>query len=138
MKELFKDLNSPGVHFSKRIFHSMAGTVDLPRAGGLDHRRYRLCPYPWFNMNVTWQGEVVPCCRDLTPKTVLGNVFEVDSLWEIWNSPAYISLRKALIDRKPQQIAACRECELPYDTARWSFGYVADTVKRRLLRTGRK
>ena len=138
MKELFKDLESPGVSFSRRIFHSMAGTVPLPHSAKVDRRKYRLCPYPWFNMNITWCGEAAPCCRDLTPKTVLGNVFEVDSLWEVWNSPDYFSLREALGNGTPQSAAACRDCELPYDSARWTTGYILNAVKSRLLRSGRK
>ena len=138
LQELFNDLNSTRVSFSKRIFHSMAGTVSLPSPGKLDRRKYRLCPYPWFNMNISWCGDVVPCCRDLTSKTVLGNVFEVDSLWKIWNSPDYYSLREALINGKPQSVDACRGCELPYDSTRWTPTYMINAVKSRLLRYGRK
>ncbi|MBN2289903.1 MAG: radical SAM protein [Candidatus Glassbacteria bacterium] len=138
MQELFGGLGSPGVRFHRRIFHSMAGTVELPGRDRLDRSKYRLCPYPWFNLNVTWNGDVVPCCRDLTPKTLLGNVLEVDSLWEIWNSAEYVSLREALAEGEPQRIDACRECELPYESSRWTFRYLLKTVRSRLLRSGRK
>ncbi len=138
LKEMFKGVDSPRVKYSRRIFHNMTGTVKLPdrikRGGG----KYRLCPYPWFNFNITWCGDVVPCCRDLSSKTVLGNVFEVDSLWDIWNSIEYQSLREALISGMPSKAEACRGCDLPYDSRRWSPAYILNAVKSRLLRTGRK
>lgn len=138
LKEMFQGLDSPRVKYSRRIFHNMTGTVKLPerikRGGG----KYRLCPYPWFNFNITWRGDVVPCCRDLSSKTVLGNVFEVDSLWDIWNSIEYQSLREALISGMLSKVEACRDCDLPYDNTRWAVGYILNAVKSRLLRTGRK
>ena len=138
LKQMFQGLDSPRVKYSRRIFHNMAGTVKLPDRIKRGDGKYRLCPYPWFNFNITWCGDVVPCCRDLTSKTVLGNVFEVDSLWDIWNSAEYRSLRDKLILQMPSKVEACRGCDLPYDSRRWSPAYILNAVKSRLLRTGRK
>jgi len=138
LKAIFGKVESRYVKFSKRVFHNMAGTVELPEQKKSILKSYRLCPYPWFNLNITWSGDVIPCCRDLKYDSVLGNVFETDSLWNIWNSSIYKSLRKALIARKPQLIKACSGCDLPYDKTRWSAGYILNTVKSRLLRTERR
>ena len=138
LKDMFQGLNSRNVQFSRRIFHNMAGAVRLPSPRSTGGGKYRLCPYPWFNMNITWNGDVVPCCRDLDSRTILGNVFEVDSLWDIWNSQQYKLLREALIAKRLQEIASCRACDLPYDDRRWRAGYVLETLKARLLRSGRR
>ncbi|HLA39863.1 MAG TPA: radical SAM protein [Candidatus Glassbacteria bacterium] len=139
MKSLFAGLESIRTKFSSRVFHNMAGTVEIPgKRAKAEGTSYRVCPYPWFNLNVAWDGRVVSCCRDLRAKTVLGNVFETESLWEVWNGEPYRELRRALAEARPGDVAACAACDLPYDTTRWSFPYLVKTASARLLRTGRK
>lgn len=46
-------------------------------------------------MWVYWNGDVVPCCYDLTGKEILGNV-KHESLQEIWSNQRYISFRKRI------------------------------------------
>lgn len=129
--------STAGVALSPRRFHNMTGDIRLGPAGAGKRDGYHLCPYPWFNFNVTWDGTVVACCRDLDSKTVLGNVFSTDSLREIWNGGPYAALRRSLSAGHPQEIEACRGCDLPWDSTRWSAGYVLLTLRRRILRSGR-
>jgi radical SAM protein with 4Fe4S-binding SPASM domain len=42
--------------------------------------------------NITWDGEVVPCCIDYRREYVMGNAFK-DNLLDIWNNEKYIKFR---------------------------------------------
>jgi len=129
----FADLKAllPGARatFTQRQFHNWTGHLqDLAKPRS---RRYHLCPYPWSSLVVASNGDVVACCRDLEHKTVLGNLFQAE-LGAIWNGSAYRALRQALVEQRPGDVAACRECDLPYDTTRFTIRYLAHTAIHRL------
>ncbi len=50
------------------------------------------CSFPWVNMTVTWDGDVVPCCFDYNKKLVLGSTL-TRSLSHIWNDAPMQALR---------------------------------------------
>jgi len=51
------------------------------------------CKLPWSELYVSDTGDVTVCC---TSKTVLGNVNQ-NSIFEIWNSPATLGLRRRIL-----------------------------------------
>jgi radical SAM protein with 4Fe4S-binding SPASM domain len=51
------------------------------------------CYYPWHSVSVTWDGKVVPCCRDYNKISILGDLTK-QSLSEVWNGPAMRQLRR--------------------------------------------
>lgn len=55
------------------------------------------CAFPWENMTVTWDGDVVPCCFDYDKKLVLGNA-AAHSLSYIWNDTPMRELRKEFME----------------------------------------
>jgi len=55
------------------------------------------CAFPWENITVTWDGDVVPCCFDYNKKLVLGNAV-THSLGYIWNDSPMQKLRKEFIE----------------------------------------
>lgn len=85
-----------------------------PDASGMPREKYAdgTCHFPWRGMVVTWDGTVVPCCRDYDCKYPLGNVRE-DSLTDIWNSERMKALRADLRTRSPRN-ALCRDCSTIY------------------------
>ena len=110
---------------NSRIFHN--STVFVPgiledRKRGNDNN-YNLCHYPWTSVVIASNGDVVACCRDLQHKTVLGNLFD-DDLISIWNGEKYQNLRKGLINRNPQAIKACENCDLPYDQGKFDIRHL--------------
>ena len=134
LRGLFPD--SDRLRVTGRTFHNATGHVE----GLLERKRserssirskYNLCPYPWTSIVIASNGDVVACCRDLQHKTVLGNLFETD-LQEIWNGSEYRSLRRALSERKPSNIEACRGCDMPYDTDKFTFSHILRTAVNRL------
>ncbi|MEM7247238.1 MAG: radical SAM protein [Acidobacteriota bacterium] len=94
--------------------------------------RTPLCSWPHFNTLIKFNGDVIPCCwyragdqyapsRDMR---VVGNVFETP-LEEIWNSPAYETMRAMVNDpeRASRQLdesedSFCHGCPKLYVTKR--------------------
>jgi radical SAM protein with 4Fe4S-binding SPASM domain len=83
-----------------------------------DGSPWSMCRRPWTVMYFTANGRALPCC--IAPFSqrgyenyTLGDVTQ-QSLREIWNGPAYMSFREALLSDKPP--AACASCGL-----RWSL-----------------
>jgi len=126
MRGLFPDNLPSRISLDSRQFHNFCGHLEINRE---DSRQYRLCPYPWTQMAITYDGDCVACCRDTAARSVLGNIFE-SKVMEIWNNERYREFRRNLIDRKPELNAACRNCDLPRrsDKARWRIGYMAKSL----------
>ncbi|MBI4699222.1 MAG: SPASM domain-containing protein [Nitrospirae bacterium] len=127
MKRLFPDNLPANIAFWSREFHNFGGHLKTTSGSN-----YKLCPYPWTSFTVTWEGDVVPCCRDTLARTVLGNVFS-HSIHEIWHGERYQNLRKKLVQRKVDEIAACEKCDLPWSGGqrRWNPRYVLSSLMRR-------
>src|SRR5262249_28861444 len=130
LKALFP--SSTRLHIKSRVFHNATGYVE----GMLDRKRarktaYNLCPYPWTSLVVASNGDVVACCRDLQHKTVLGNLFEQD-MRAIWQGEKYRTFRQALADQKPEAVAACASCDMPYDPSKFTASHIVKTGLNRL------
>ncbi len=61
------------------------------------------------NLYILCNGDVVPCCKDATGLTVLGNVFQ-DSIETIWHGEKYNALRDDLRLGQYDNWAACKAC----------------------------
>jgi MoaA/NifB/PqqE/SkfB family radical SAM enzyme len=83
-----------------------------------DGSPWSMCRRPWTVMYVTANGRALPCC--IAPFSqrgyenyTLGDATQ-ESLRAIWNGPAYVSFRAALLSPAPP--SACANCGL-----RWSL-----------------
>jgi len=125
LKSLFESPPPGRVRFTSRQFHNFCGHLKTTES----NRHYRLCPYPWTQLAVTYNGDCVACCRDTAARTVLGNVFE-KTVMEIWTGEAYRRMRRNLLDRKPELNAACADCDLPYSGGeiRWRIKYMLNSL----------
>jgi MoaA/NifB/PqqE/SkfB family radical SAM enzyme len=64
-------------------------------------RAVPLCLWPYFYLQIKYDGDVVPCVNyrmgpqysTVGERRVLGNVFAT-SVWDVWNSPSYRALRR--------------------------------------------
>jgi radical SAM protein with 4Fe4S-binding SPASM domain len=130
LRSLFPAHLPANVSFWSRNFHNFGGHIPMDRTPG----KYMLCPYPWSTFSATWQGDVVACCRDTSARTILGNVFE-QSIPDIWEGEKYRAMRKLLIARKPGEIAACKNCDMPWtggdDSERWKLSHIISVLLRR-------
>jgi radical SAM protein with 4Fe4S-binding SPASM domain len=67
------------------------------------------CDHVMSTLTVRWNGDVVPCCYDLTSRLVLGNVCE-QKLEEIWEGENYRSLREEIQNRQFNPL--CGNCNV--------------------------
>lgn len=129
LKALFpRDSNR--LTFARRTFHNAAGLVSK-LVNAIPAKSYHLCPYPWTSLVIASDGNAVACCRDLRRQTVLGNVLE-QGLTAVWSGQPYQKMRKALVERRPGDIAACDGCDLPYDNSKFSYANIFRTLANRL------
>ena len=66
------------------------------------------CDYIYGAVTVQVNGDVVPCCRDVHGRIVLGNLFQ-QSIQDIWNNDKYTRLRKA-VSTQSAKMDLCRLC----------------------------
>lgn len=99
-----------GVHAPDELVvkkpHNWAGFLHTP----VNRRRYAPCTFLWNAMLVLWNGDVAPCAQDFFATYIIGNVQE-KSLREIWNDEPQQRLRRGLKERRPEDFAACTECD---------------------------
>lgn len=112
-----------------RTFHNATGFLES-RSKSMD-KRYNLCPYPWTHLRIASNGDIVPCCRDLQHKTVVGNL-KTDSIQEIWNSRLMQDVRFNLLLKAPERIAACKGCDLPYDDSKFTLKNIYRAARGRM------
>jgi radical SAM protein with 4Fe4S-binding SPASM domain len=97
-----------------------------PRAASGSPREHP-CKLMWQSMVVAWDGKVVPCCYDYDAKMVMGDL-TTQTAEEIWNSPAYVELRRAELEGRNNS-ALCANCTL-------APGHASNPVRLRRLEAG--
>jgi len=66
------------------------------------------CHWIWHSTVITWDGRVLPCCRDPHGQHAMGNVFE-QPLSRIWNNPAYRTYRRTILTAQ-SRVDICKLC----------------------------
>jgi radical SAM protein with 4Fe4S-binding SPASM domain len=70
----------------------------------------RICPAPFRNLTINWDGEVTFCCYDSYLEIKLGNIFE-KTLPEIWYGEKAQQIRRAFLKNKLQDLPnICKKC----------------------------
>jgi radical SAM protein with 4Fe4S-binding SPASM domain len=80
--------------------------VGPPSAGLVEPSNY--CDHVVQLITFRWNGDVVPCCFDITSEYVVGNI-TVQSLAEIWNNERYRKLRKSICNGN--YMPMCASCQ---------------------------
>lgn len=68
-----------------------------------------VCPYPFFTLGVTWNGEAIFCCFDWSYATSCGNVKDT-TLNEIWGGERLRQFRIQQLSLKREENPACKGC----------------------------
>lgn len=76
---------------------------------GYDPIVKEVCPYPFFTLGVTWNGEAIFCCFDWSYATSCGNV-TTDTLKSIWNGERLRNFRIQQLSLKREENPACKGC----------------------------
>lgn len=66
------------------------------------------CQWIWHSIQLNWNGDAVPCCRDPLGKHVFGNVFE-EGLKKVWNGEKARKFRQMILT-KQNKIGICKLC----------------------------
>jgi radical SAM protein with 4Fe4S-binding SPASM domain len=75
-------------------------------------RRQNFCGLPFTEMVVRANGDMTLCCYDISGLEVMGSIKE-QSLSEVWNSPKYRALRRAMLDGDIDSLPeVCRRCPI--------------------------
>ena len=69
------------------------------------------CYWPFKSLFISVEGHVTPCCIRMHRTHALGNIFDVASLDELWNGPAYHALRQAHLEEDHAH-PLCGRCPL--------------------------
>lgn len=113
LKHLFLDLpfdsimNVPAHNWSGDFADRSIGQVRYEFKK--DKSKYFPCQHLWSSVVVRWNGDVVPCCRDLQGEVVLGNIND-KCLVDIWNGRKLVELRKKHREFKYYKISICKNC----------------------------
>lgn len=67
------------------------------------------CPYPFYHINILFNGDVILCFQDWNRVSVIGNVKD-KSIKEVWNSPKMNQVRALLLKKQYSQINCCTFC----------------------------
>jgi radical SAM protein with 4Fe4S-binding SPASM domain len=86
-------------------------TLSRPELFDMSIPTAKYCTSPDYYMGILWNGDVVPCCRDIGTKTILGNVFE-DGILDVFNNSRYASLREACHDNLHEPTHRCMNCNV--------------------------
>lgn len=87
-------------------------------AGGKDYAELRLpeaqrhCNWPFRDMQILWDGRVVPCVFDYDGNLVLGDTTRT-AMYDIWHAQAYEQLRDVWRARQSSSIPLCARCDDP-------------------------
>jgi len=70
----------------------------------------KACPYPFYNLVVKSNGDVVPCCVAWEDSLVVGNVRD-QTLLEIWQGEKLAHIHKLHLEGRRTELAACAKCD---------------------------
>ena len=66
------------------------------------------CLWIWNSLQINWNGDAVPCCRDPNGHHILGNVFE-DGVGRVFNGARARAFRRAILERQGE-VDICKLC----------------------------
>ncbi len=65
------------------------------------------CSNLFETFTVLSNGNIAPCCHDLTGEVCFGNILK-DNIFDVWNGQKHTDFRNAIINKKPKSI--CKKC----------------------------
>ena len=79
------------------------------------HDDRKACPYPFYNLVVKSNGDVVPCCVAWEDSLVVGNV-RTQSLLEIWRGEPLARIHRLHLEGRRKELAACAKCDTLFNS----------------------
>jgi len=108
------------IEFKQRKLHNYVG--DIPDEKIVENygqhfkpapgKKYSGCIFPYYEINILWNGDVIACCRDYEGLYKLGNINK-DKLKDMWNGEKMQALRSDLHNQRPPM--PCAKCDRLYE-----------------------
>lgn len=76
----------------------------------IEEKKNFQCSFPYKQLVITAEGNVLPCCTFYGEEMPLGNIFENNNLLKYWNSSKMIELRKLHKNCDYQNNPICKKC----------------------------
>lgn len=73
------------------------------------------CPYPFYNLVVRSDGNVVPCCVAWETSLIIGNVKD-QTLAEIWRGEKLAAIHRLHLAGQGRSLAACHSCDTIFNS----------------------
>lgn len=70
----------------------------------------RACFYPFYQMLIDYNGDMILCPHDWGKKYIIGNLAE-ENIWNLWTSKKYETARK-LLSEKNRNFKPCNTCDV--------------------------
>lgn len=93
------------------------------------------CPYPFYNLVVKSNGDVVPCCVAWEKSLVVGNVKE-ESLLSIWRGERLANVQRLHLAGRSNELAACAKCDTIFNCPDSVDGVSVEEYERRKAAKG--
>jgi radical SAM protein with 4Fe4S-binding SPASM domain len=105
-----------GVHVDKRKKDTISQFTIHNWTDGRSYRsvdksaRKITCGFPFYSLQILYNGDIALCCYDFNGKLILGNVKDA-SLLALWNSPQYRRVRTLHRLREFSKLPPCSACD---------------------------
>ena len=96
----------PGVDYKKVLENKNISFTQF----GLPVSEVKICPQPFFHMQINPDGKVVPCYSLVYP-IILGDC-NSQSVYEIWRSKPYQDFRRKMLDGTKTVCKTCKNCDI--------------------------
>jgi radical SAM protein with 4Fe4S-binding SPASM domain len=73
-------------------------------------KEIKVCPQPFFHMQINPDGCVVPCYSFEYP-SILGNIFH-ESIKSIWNNKSFSNFRRRMLEGRSTVCEICKNCNI--------------------------
>ena len=70
----------------------------------------KACYYPFYQVGIDYNGDVLLCPHDWSKKYVAGNAFK-EHIWDIWKGPNFEKARK-ILSNDQRSFAPCKDCDV--------------------------
>ena len=74
------------------------------------------CYYPFYQVGIDYNGDVLLCPHDWSKKYIAGNAFQ-EPLWDIWRNKKFTFARRTLSKSK-RSFSPCKTCDVAGDLVR--------------------
>ena len=111
-EKLVNKINKIGVKFFPKRFAESIPELAPRNPKCRRALKQKPCTDIYEMLCVYWNGDVVPCCYDVSGKEIMGNVNN-NTIKEIWNSPQYVQFRKRVkqaVRYPKQEPQLCKTC----------------------------